>query len=392
MAILTDANIRFAETLRGFVESEGIALTDDQLFDITGELLCDLLDDAVRRPPPDWHCIYWGEGANEGEIYSLCASREESLACVKVQADADGYELDALEMDDSLGLLAWSGEELYARIAQVRYEMPDPLTLKRVQTLLSPLRVNDQQGLMDALSSLPAWQVERFTRDFLWKDTPLEPLETGEWLEPYSNALHEYPAAKPVEQVLLPMWPTPNNMAKLLQQMLTPHAVTPPKLSRCQTCLAHLFRADSWQTLLAKYRAYVQPHVTVHETGAEKASYGVRFYRGPDHLLAWAYDLARSHKAQGRALYVSAEWRSNRLALKHSVRSRAELMAAYRVAKGASASSLADGMGPLFADGTEVELRAQAEQWQDHGYDFDKVYASDDDIADAKEELAQMSR
>lgn len=328
--------IAFVEDLAAAVSHEGIPLTADEALDLTGHLWSDHLRD-IFDDPPDWHVIWWErEAAQIGEIVSVARSRAEAVAGVMSHAHKEGHELDDLETDTQ-PLEIYSDGELYARIAPVEFVQPRADLLKRMQTLLAPIKVSDERTLIRRLMELPAWAMEPYNDfDWSWLKIHVMPAGTprvGEWLKPLSfthGNRDKWPEFRgreerddisiidllnnpdPTEQIRHPMWPTPQSLAKLLQSELANKMPDPPKLAWCQETLAKLLHAGSWNSLTARFNAHAFVQVTMSEVvDTEHDTPEVLFYESPAHLLACVYGRSEDLRAAGRpGLYVSVSWLS----------------------------------------------------------------------------------
>ncbi|CAN7783068.1 hypothetical protein LJR175_008266 [Variovorax sp. LjRoot175] len=343
--------IAFVEDLAAAVAREGIPLTADEALDLTGHLWSDNLLE-IFDDPADWHVIWWErETAQTGEIVSVARSRAEAVAGVMSHAQEEGHELDDLETDTQ-PLEIYCEGELYARIAPLEFVQPRADLLKRMQTLLAPIKISDERTLVRRLMELPAWTVEPYNDfDWSWSKIHVIPVGTpraGEWLKPISfthGNRDKWPERKgreeqtdlefdweanpdPTEQNLQPMWPTPQNLAKLLQSELAHKMPEPPKLSWCQETLAKLLHAGSWNSLVARFNAHAFVQVTMSEVvDTEHDTPEVLFYESPAHLLACVYGRSEDLRAAGRpGLYISVSWLSSpSISLRAGERPREEI-------------------------------------------------------------------
>jgi hypothetical protein len=371
-----------------FASSHGIRLTEDDALDVTGHLLCDDMMDVAEKDPPDWHCILWNrDEAATGEVYSLCRSAPVALAAIKNHAADEQHDLDDEVEVEGPVLNVYSNGKLYARIRRPEWVAPSPTTYRRMATLVSPMRIWEEQRLREALSTLPAWQVEQYNRYRTWFPDRQDVERRGEWLPRLSA---NETADAPLEQNLLPLWPTPNAMAATLHQQLSERAAGRLKLAHCQEGLATILGVGSWQVLLARFRAYSFPQVTMQTLADEDAEPGIRFYKGPVELLAWTYDLALQRKATGASpLYVQVQWlNSFRLALTHQLQSRADLHQA--VSAKCTVPSELSGEESVRWDAVTRGVSEEAQEWRDYGFGLDELGASDEDTEFARQELIEL--
>lgn len=393
--MITPEMRQIARKISDFASSQGIVLTEADALDCTGHILCDELFDVMRYETPDWHCIFWNHEVSACfEIYSLCRSGSAALAAVKVHAQHEGHDLDD-EIDvDGASLTVRCGGQTYARIRRPEWVEPNPTTLRRLATLVSPLRIWDEQRLIEALSTLPAWRVEpAHTRPTWLIESPSEKPRTGQWLPRLSE--NEVEGAG-LEQNLLPMWPTPNAMAATLHQLLSERTEERVKLAHCQEALAAILGATSWQVLLARFRAHSYPQVSLQTVANTAVEPGVRIHRGPVELLAWTYDLALQRKAMGASpLHVQVEWiQSFKLSLTHRLISQEKLLrqvSAKAPRLSAAGWDTAEHQAAQSRwDAAERVVLATAEEWRDYGSLLDVSYPREEAIQEAARELAGL--
>lgn len=377
-----------ARKVSELASSYRIRLSENEALDLTGHLLCDEMMAVVESDPPDWHCILWNrDAAATGEVYSLCRSAPAAVAAVENHAQSELHDLDDEVEVAGTELTVYSNGELYARIRRPDWVEPNPTTYRRMATLVSPLRTWEEYRLHEALSSLPAWQVEQYNRYPTWFPEGEEAERRGEWLPRLSANMTE---GAPLEQNLLPMWPTPNAMAATLHQQLSERAAGRLKLADSQEGLATILGVGSWQVLLARFRANSFPHVMVQTVAEENAEPGIRFYKGPVELLAGTYDLALQRKAAGAStLFVQVQWlNSFHLALTHRLMSRADLHLAVK-AKCTVPSDLS-GEESMRWDEVNRGVAEEAQEWTDYGFGLDQLGASDEDTEVARQKLIEL--
>jgi hypothetical protein len=412
--------LTFVEELAAALASKGISLTSDEVLDLAGHLWSDDIQ-AIFNEPAHWHVIWWErEAAQTGEILSLARSRAKAVAAVMSNAHREGHELEDLEADTQ-PLEIYCEGELYAKIEPIEFVQPRPDLLRRMQTLLSPIKVSDERTLMRRLMELPAWTIELYNDfDWSWSDNHVLPVGTprpGEWLRPYSfthGNRDKWPELRgreerqlsmvdlienpdPTEQNLQPMWPTPQSLAKLLQSELAHKMPEPPKLSWCQETLANLLHAGSWNGLVARFNAHVFLQLTESEvTDTEHEMPDVLFYESPAHLLASVYERSEVLRAAGRpGLYVSVSWlNGTSISLRAGERPRDEIeaeVAAKCVSPAQINEQTAEHQAARDAwTGLQQALRARSRQLR--AVDLMDVSASydDEDLEAAEEALRKL--
>lgn len=376
--MITPEMRNIAHKISEFASSHRILLTEAEALDLTGHILCDEMVEVMRYDPPDWHCIFWNyEVSNYFEIYSLCRSGAAALAAVTNHAEDEGHNIVVKIDVDGTSLIVNCGGELYARICRPEWIEPNPTTHRRLATLVSPLKIWEEQRLIEALSTLPAWQVEQHHTGFIWSMNKPNKPRTGQWLPALS--FNGVPGAA-LEQNLLPMWPTPNAMAATLHQLLSERTQERLKLAHCQEALAAIHGAKSWQVLLARFRAYSFPQVSLQHYPNGAAVPAVRFHRGPVELLAWTYDLALQRKAMGESpLYVQVEWvHSFKISLTHRLVSQEELRQQISAKAPSPAAAGWDTTehqaAKLRWEAAERSVVEKAEEWRDYGSLLDVIY------------------
>lgn len=378
----------------------GLTLTDDQILDITGHLWCDEFVWAIEKfAPDDWHCVYWNrDAANTGETYNLGTSEAAALAIVQQHAESESDEIDNVERTDD-GLTVWAQDEVYARIKRAEFAEPDDGTRKRLGTLIAPLKTWDLQGLAAALATLPAWLVEPHNFYPIWFDghIPWQEPSRGEWLPPLSSDHYSLTTAERralLSQVLLPMWATPNSLAKILQQLLVEHAPgRRPMLAQCQEGLAQALGLASWQVLVARFRSFISPQVAQQFVNDDCVPQ-VRIWRGPIDMLASVYDYAVERKRSGASpLCVQAKWLDGyRMALTYRCISRADLLREVSAIAGRHPAEFDDPsemhtLAERRWDAAEQACRVRNEEWSDHGYSGDIIEPDDEAVSTAQAEL-----
>ncbi|MFP3637432.1 hypothetical protein [Paraburkholderia sp. SIMBA_054] len=403
MFIIPQQVRRFAGRLTEFAGSLNISLTNDQALDITGHLWSDSFVSAVEKPDADeWHCVLWNrDAAATGEPYNLAATEAAALASVQVHADAESHEIDKVERTE-VGLTVWTGDEVYARIEPVDFEDPEPDTRRRMATLVTSLKTWDHQGLERALATLPSWRVETYNESPVCDDdapiTSLRGPRRGEWLPPLSYNQYDLTAEErraALEQVLLPMWVTPNSLAKLLQQLLAGHesAREAPPLAACQDGLARVLGIASWQTLVSRFRSHITPQVAM-QCVIDDTVPPLRFWRGPVDMLASVYDDAVQRKRSGLSpLHVQGGlWLDEyRMALICRSVSRSELKREVATVAGVHPDQFDNpderNMARKRWLTAELECRVRAEEWSDSGDSLDILWPAADAIKAAQKEL-----
>lgn len=395
---------RFAGRLSAFTASVDLSLTEDQIFDITGHLWSDAFLDTIDRVAPDWHCVLWNrDAATTGEIYTLGESEAAALAIVQECAALESHDIDPIERTDD-ELTVWAeGDEPYARIKRVKFVEPDPRTRQRLATLVTPLRTMDDQGLLDALATLPAWRVERDNSSCAYFDDliPLEKPRQGEWLPPLSCDLHDLTQDERralLTQNLLPMWVTPNSLVKLLQHLLAEHAPAQrPTLAQCQEGLASALGLPSWQVLVARFRACATPQIAVQRVNDDSVPQ-IRMWRGQVEMLASVYDYAVRRKLAGAApVYVQARWLLEyRMSLTYRLVSRADLLNEVRATAGVHPKEFAEfspeqRRAEAHWDAIEEACLVKAEEWEDAGYPDDVLCPHPDAVRAAQAALADLA-
>lgn len=394
---------RFADRLTEFAESLNISLTNDRALDITGHLWSDAFTRAVEKPDAgDWHCILWNrDAAATGEPYNLAATEAAALASVQEHADAESHDLDEIERTHD-GLTVWAGDEVYARIEPIDFEDPEPDTRRRIATLVTPLRTWDQLGLERALGTLPAWRVETYNSFPVCDDhrpiTDLRGPRRGEWLPPlsynqYDLTMDERRAG--LEQNLLPMWVTPNSLARLMQQLLARHesARRAPPLAACQEGLARVLGIGSWQLLVSRFRSHISPQVAM-QSMIDDTVPPIRIWRGPVDMLASVYDDAVQRKRSGLSpLHVQGgSFDDYRMALIYRLVSRDDLLRQVATVAGVHPDRFELGtdesnMARQRWLTAELECRVRAEEWFEPGYSHDILWPRADAIEAAHKEL-----
>lgn len=309
----------FAACIGHFAAELGLSLTNDEAMDMTGHLLGPQLY-AELHEPSDWHCILWNRDvALTSEIYSLASSAPEALATVLTLGDEEDQELDPVECHGN-GMVVRHDGQIYATIYRPTYKTPRSDLLQRIETILAPLVIADERGLLRRLANLPAWTVEPYNSMPLYSSlvVPIRSPRDGEWRAPLSftfgeevtsdtTAAHqlERPAAV---QSRLPMWVTPSSAAKTLQTLLAERLAVRPKLSRCQETMARAYGLDSWQIFLARYRQCVFLQAT-RQMVCDETQPQLQFYRSAAELLACVYGEALQRLATDDApMHISIGW------------------------------------------------------------------------------------
>jgi hypothetical protein len=314
--------------LAAFASEHGVDLDEDGALDLASHLMSDVMTRALIEAPADWHRVLWNrEIAQTCEMTSLARSQEDALAAVIVDARDAGREIDSVQRQGAQ-IEAHSEGEVYATIGLVPFESPPLETAQRFETLLAKLSVSDEIGLLKELSSLPAWLVEPDNRMPLWSSMvmPVGTPRAGQWLPRLSvthgSGRHAIPDTedlrkdfaarlereeKAMERNRLPMWVTPQSMAKLLQAMLSERSGGKVKLSACQEALARALGVQSWQVLVAWFTRHVFVQKS-ERSGEDDGEQDVRFFRSPAELFAGIYDDARRLKAVGKQLHLSVSW------------------------------------------------------------------------------------
>lgn len=392
--------------LAAFARQHGAVLDDDGALDLAGHLVSDQMQSVVRDDPSDYHMVIWNrEVALTAELFGLAESAEDAVAVAIGQASDEGFEIDDVQRDGDAWVV-WTQGQRYAEIERVKYESPDEATVQRFETLVGKISTWDEVALIRALSDLPAWKVTADNRMPLWSklQLPSDSPRSGEWL-PRMSVTHgrgkrglvktgdtikdlkaeiEFENASG-EKNRLPMWVTPQSMAKLLQKLVEERGGSEVKLSGCQEALAKALGVGSWQVLLAKFRKRAFVQACLRE-GAVDARKNVIFYRSPTAMLAGIYGRAREMKSDGKQLHLAISWIGDAPDVRWCDRSVDELRSAVAAEAGPNPDSVSRelrGAAEEAWEEAEVRHRQAAGQWGCYSKEFELVMHPDEASIDA---------
>lgn len=401
----------FKLRIAGFAQELGLRLSEDEALDLASHLYCDDFARLTTNPPGDWHCIRWNQdAAGADEIYNLVDGQSETLAVVMSQARERELELGEVVRSGD-GLVVYADGDVYASIERISYENASAAVVRRFETLIAPLCIADEMGLLRKLLTLPAWVVEVKNDAALWSDKifPVDSPRSGEYL-PRLSFTHGSGASRPaeaetdaetdsseriaaqqraVEKNRLPMWVTPQSLAKLLQKLLEELTGDLPKLSRCQEALAKGYGARSWQALVARFKNENVPLVSLRTSSNDSEKF-LRFYRTPIELLACIYEEAESQRAvPDQRIHIGAGWLDGRtLSVSYRKRGTKEIRDEIAATAGPSPQDIGWGKNG-YADAeekwalAELTLRAQSGEWKTSHWGLTNVLCADADLIDA---------
>jgi hypothetical protein len=403
MGIISPSVWKKASRVLVIAKRHDISLTQDNALDIVEHLSCDHFNAFMDSPPEDWHCVFWAPDLPIDDVTdpSLARSQTEAVAGAMSRLS----EMEPLDLArDGQEIIVASDDGECARIRKTPFLDPDETTLQRIQSLVAPLKTWDEQALVRELSQLKSWHIEsgRSLSSLLYHRDGLTELRKGEWLPPVwldrpQDKAMPAEALRPLreearEQNQLPMWATPNTLARLFQRLLEQYGGVRLKLATCQEELAHVFGVDSWQILLSKFRSHTY---LLQSTRLFAPEPEFHFFRGPLEMLAWTYDEAKRYERHGTRLHLQVDWTNGyRLGLTQRLISIAKLYDRVSAAAGEPYPPHASLQSALETearwDNVEIPLRAEAEEWHCSHFPNDVLYPDQELIERAKRELDEL--